>query len=309
MKYKIPWGRPWIDKREHAAVKRVLDREVLSSGDGGPEVEALEQEFAAFHGYNHAVAVSSGMSGLRIVTGGHKNWSVTGATFPPVLALAMDYVDKDKQPYLPGHGVIATLLYDSNNIHPWTDFHGVADWCEGVGTHPSNRCDAVYSFYPNKQMTSCEGGMICTQLYEKAKHYRTLRNNGRDGTSWNCTPGGMNARMSEVHAAIARSQLARLPEILRLRKKLFQHYDSVLDIRRPVPSSIFSYVYETDHAEHRRSVEIQFQKSGIEYRRTFTPHDTCVAWQDWYERTLQLPFYTRMSRKEVDCVCRAIHRA
>ncbi len=63
--FKIHLSRPWLTNDDKRAVKRVLDSPRQANG---PEIEALEAEFAKRHGYGHAVAVSSGMAGLLMMT-------------------------------------------------------------------------------------------------------------------------------------------------------------------------------------------------------------------------------------------------
>jgi perosamine synthetase len=84
----------------------------------------------------------------------------------------------------------------------------------------------VFAFYPNKQMTTAEGGMIVTDNERLATLCRCLRNQGRDpGSEWlDHVRLGFNYRLSDVHCALGIAQLQRVPEILAQREQVAQAY-------------------------------------------------------------------------------------
>jgi perosamine synthetase len=112
----------------------------------------------------------------------------------------------------------------------------VEDSCEALGSAHKRRkagtfgrC-GVFGFYPNKQITTGEGGMIVTNDKNLADMCRSLRNQGRDpGGSWLAhTRLGFNYRMSDINAALGIVQMQRLPEILDARQRVAHEYINLL---------------------------------------------------------------------------------
>src|SRR5207248_308335 len=84
---------------------------------------------------------------------------------------------------------------------------------------------SVFSFYPNKQITSGEGGMILTDDQNLANLCRSMRNHGRDDdNAFSHSLLGYNFRLSEIHAALGMSQLTRLEQILKSRRAIAHEY-------------------------------------------------------------------------------------
>src|SRR5205823_4194514 len=107
----------------------------------------------------------------------------------------------------------------------------IEDACEGFGGYAGRRAigsfgrAGVFAFYPNKQITTGEGGMIVTDDDEFAAVCRSLRNQGRDGMSWLAHQRlGYNYRMSEINAALGLAQMDRLPDILENRRRVASAY-------------------------------------------------------------------------------------
>ncbi len=107
----------------------------------------------------------------------------------------------------------------------------IEDSCEGFGGRVGERAigsfglASVFGFYPNKQITTGEGGMIVTDDDECAAVCRALRNQGREGMSWLAHERlGYNYRMNEISAALGVTQVARLDEILESRRRVAQQY-------------------------------------------------------------------------------------
>ncbi|MCX7789171.1 MAG: DegT/DnrJ/EryC1/StrS family aminotransferase, partial [Chloroflexaceae bacterium] len=123
--------------------------------------------------------------------------------------------------------------------------HGLAvieDACEAIGSTYKGRAAgaigdaAVFAFYPNKQMTTGEGGMIVTSHAEWADLFRSLRNQGRDVfDAWlNHTRLGYNYRMDELSAALGLVQVRRLDELLAKRAQVARWYNERLADLEPV---------------------------------------------------------------------------
>ena len=106
------------------------------------------------------------------------------------------------------------------------------DACEAVGAEYRGQPvgtfgdAAVFGFYPNKQMTTAEGGMIVTDDAQLASVCRSLRNQGRSEDSrWlSHTRLGFNYRLSDVHCALGLAQLERIDELLAARAAVAGQY-------------------------------------------------------------------------------------
>jgi len=239
----IPAAKPLIGDEEREAVDRVLRSGMIA---GGPEVAAFEQEFAdQVAGGWTCVAVNSGTAGshLGLLAAGvgpgdevivpsftfaatANSVALTGAT-PVFVDIEPDYfcVDpaaveaaitprtKGIQPvHLYGHPASMTALRaiaDKHGIAIYEDAaqaHG-AEWDgQRVGTFGDF---AMFSLYPTKNMTSGEGGMVSCKDAEIARRIKLYRNQGMERRYENEVIG-FNARMTDVHAAIGRAQLAKL---------------------------------------------------------------------------------------------------
>ncbi|MDR0416611.1 MAG: DegT/DnrJ/EryC1/StrS family aminotransferase [Propionibacteriaceae bacterium] len=241
----IPVAKPLVGDEERAAVDRVLRSGMLAQG---PEVAAFEREFAAaLVGGRECVAVSSGTAGLHLgllaagVGPGDEvivpsftfaatanSVALTGAT--PVFAdIEPDYfclhpaaveaaVTARTRAILPVH------LYgqpaDMAGLAAVADRHGLALFEDAAQAHGASLDGqpagsfgvfAMFSLYPTKNMTSGEGGMVACADGAVARQVRLLRNQGMERQYANEVIG-FNQRMTDVHAAIGRVQLARLAE-------------------------------------------------------------------------------------------------
>jgi dTDP-4-amino-4,6-dideoxygalactose transaminase len=239
----IPAAKPLIGDEEREAVDRVLRSGMIA---GGPEVAAFEQEFAdQVAGGWTCVAVNSGTAGshLGLLAAGvgpgdevivpsftfaatANSVALTGAT-PVFVDIEPDYFCLDPaaveaaitsrtkgiQPvHLYGHPANMTALRavaDTHGLAIYEDAaqaHG-AEWNgQRVGTFGDF---AMFSLYPTKNMTSGEGGMVSCKDAETARRIKLYRNQGMERRYENEVIG-FNARMTDVHAAIGRAQLAKL---------------------------------------------------------------------------------------------------
>ena len=217
----------------------------------------------------------------------------------------------------------------------------IEDACEAVGTRWMNRPvgsygDAsVFSFYPNKQMTTGEGGILVTDRDEWARLFRSLRNQGREpGHGWlEHQRLGYNYRLDEMSAALGVVQLGRIGDILRKRAQVAAWYTArlagVSGLETPfiAPSisrmSWFVYVVRVHPAEQRGLLMKALEESGIPFRIYFPPihlqplyverfayqlGDFPVA-ENWGDSCLALPFSGVMTEDQVDFVCKHIIQA
>lgn len=214
----------------------------------------------------------------------------------------------------------------------------IEDACEAIGAEYKGRKAgtlgdaAVFAFYPNKQMTTGEGGMIVTDDGEWARLCCSLRNQGRDVfDAWlNHTRLGYNYRLDEMSAALGRVQISRVEELLVKRAQVAGWYDERLAdmelIERPylAPTttrmSWFVYVVRVKPPADRDEVTHRLDKAGIPSRPYFTP----IHLQPFYrgkfgyqrgdfpvteylgDTCLALPFSGVLKEEQVDFVCQQL---
>jgi dTDP-4-amino-4,6-dideoxygalactose transaminase len=238
----IPAAQPIVGDQEREAVDRVLRSGMLAQG---PEVKAFEDEFAAVVDGRHCVAVNSGTSALHMafiaagigagdevivpsfsfaatansvcLAGGvpvfvdiEENYfnidpaAVESAITPrtkavmPVHLYGHPAAMVELQAICSRHGLV--LLEDAAQAHA-ASLNGIPVGAFGVA--------ASFSFYPTKNMTSGEGGMVTTADDGVARMLRLLRNQGMERRYENEVIG-FNTRMTDIHAAIGRVQLRKL---------------------------------------------------------------------------------------------------
>ena len=238
----IPAARPEIGKDERDAVDRVLQSGMLAQG---PEVAAFESEFAALVDGRHCIAMNSGTSALHLafLAGGigagdevivpsfsfaatANAVSLTGAT-PIFVDVEKDYFAIDPAAveaaitprtkaimpvHLYGHPADLVALTAIAKKHDLLIFEDAAQaHAASVNGVPVGAWGIAgsFSFYPTKNMTSGEGGMITTSSAELERQARMLRNQGMERRYENEVVG-FNTRMTDIHAAIGRVQLKRL---------------------------------------------------------------------------------------------------
>jgi perosamine synthetase len=218
--------------------------------------------------------------------------------------------------------------------------HVIEDACEALGAeykrqHVGTFGDAAcFGFYPNKQLTTGEGGMIVTNDERIATFCRSLRNQGRseDGGWLLHEHFGYNFRLSELQCALGLAQLDRVGELLASREHLAQLYSDALSeapgIALPVQSpdchrSWFAYVIQLlgpGPAVSRAKLISGLHARGIDCR----PYFPTIHLQPYFralslgpfgelrnseaaaERCLALPFFPSMSEAEVQEVCFAV---
>jgi perosamine synthetase len=230
---------------------------------------------------------------------------------------------------------------DYDAIHRIAEQYGVIvieDSCEAIGAEYKGRKAGVlgdvgvFAFYPNKQMTTGEGGIIVTDNRDWAQLFRSLRNQGRDVfDAWlNHTRLGFNYRMDEMSAALGLAQLERLDELLAKRQKIADWYNARLahvpgvDIPyitgNTTRMSWFVYVVRIVPPADRNWIMAALNERGIPSRPYFTPiHlQPFYVQQFGYERgdfpetekagdiCLALPFSSVMTEQQVEYVCETL---
>lgn len=223
------------------------------------------------------------------------------------------------------------------------DEHGlvlIEDSCEAIGANYQGKMAGtlgdfgVFAFYPNKQMTTGEGGIIVTDDDEAADFMRALRNQGRGtGDNWlQHTHLGYNYRTTEMSAAIGRVQIGRLDQLLENRKQVASWYAKHLEglpmIEQPqiVPDttkmSWFVYVVRIPAEVDRDVIMKNLAEEGIPSRPYFMPihlqpfmveqfgyqEGDFPVTEDLGRRGLALPFSGVMTEEMVEMVCGALEK-
>lgn len=221
------------------------------------------------------------------------------------------------------------------------DLKLIEDSCEALGAQYKGRSAGtlgdygVFAFYPNKQITTGEGGLIVTDDSEAADYMRALRNQGRGpGDTWlSHTYLGYNYRMDELSAALGKAQMSRLDELLSKRQQVANWYSDriaempFLEPPAQAPSSSriswFVYVVRTRAGCSRDKFAELLEASGIPVRPYFPPvhlqpymaakfgyqRGDYPITEDLGERGLALPFSGKMQEEDVELVCQALAAA
>jgi perosamine synthetase len=258
----IPAAKPLIGEEERAAVDRVLRSGMLAQG---PEVAAFESEFAAaVVGGRVCVAVNSGTSGqhLGLLAAGvgagdevivpsftfaatANSVALTGATpvfvdiEPDYFSLSADAVEAAVTERTVG--IMPVHLYghpaEMTSLQAVADRHGLRIFEDAAQAHAATYDGqpvgtfgefGMFSLYPTKNMTSGEGGMVSCASDDLARRIRLLRNQGMERQYENELVG-LNNRMTDIHAAIGRVQLTRLPGWTEDRRRNAAFLDSHLE--------------------------------------------------------------------------------
>lgn len=239
----IPAAKPIIGDEEREAVDRVLRSGMLAQG---PEVKAFEAEFSVHVGGRHCIAMNSGTSALHLgfIAAGVKpgdevivpSFSFAATANAVALAGATPiFADIDPTTFNMDPDHVETLITPKTTAIMPVHLYGhiaamdryeeiaskygvkiIEDAAQGHLAAMNGRnagefgVVASFSFYPTKNMTAGEGGMVVTDDAEIARTLRLLRNQGQEIRYQNEIIG-FNTRMTDIHAAIGRVQLGKLP--------------------------------------------------------------------------------------------------
>jgi perosamine synthetase len=362
---RIPLSAPDITEAEIEAVTAVLRSPRLSLG---PKLEEFEHVLADYVGVSHAVAVNSGTSGLHLCIraldiGEGDEVIVPSFTFiaaanvvryerarpvfvdiaPIALNLDPEKIEAAITPRTRAIMVVHTfgVPADMDAILAIAQRHGlyvIEDACEAIGAEYKGRRvgsfshTAVFAFYPNKQITTGEGGMIVTPDAQLAARMRALRNQGRyDSSAWlQHAEVGYNYRICEMNCALGIEQMKRIEEILGKRQAVAEAYHRALadlegialpPLRFPhLRVSWFVYVIrlaDSYTAEHRNELLSFLQREGIGCAPYFAPIHMQPSYSNWRsarlpvteavaERTLALPFFNNLSQLQIEDVARVL---
>ena len=363
MERDISLSGPDVTEAEIAAVTEVMRTPRLSLG---PKVLEFEAAFTERLGVTHAVACSSGTAGLHMIwraLGIGEGDEVITTPFSFVASsssIMFDggkpvFVDIDPQTWqidvtridgVVTHRTRAILPVDvfgsvpeMSAIAAIAERHNlrvVEDSCEALGTLCRDRPAGtlgevgVFAFYPNKQITTGEGGMVVTDDDEIALALRSLRNQGRDpDAGWLAHARlGYNYRLSDINSAIGVEQMRRLDEIVRKRARVADWYRQRLAdesrvqlqaVPTDVSMSWFVFVVRlADDYSQRQRDEIlgKLQRRGIGCANYFTPIHLQPFFREQFgykpgdfpvtealsARTVALPFHNHLGEGDVEHV-------
>jgi len=367
-KKTITFFRPWLSKEDKKQIMISLNSSTLTDG---PKLYEFEKAFAKFSGAKFAIAVSNATSALHLSIkslgiGQGDEVIVPDMTFvatanavmlsgaTPVFAdvekdsmnISIKSVEKmitnKTKAVIPVH--FAGRACNMKEIITLTKKHHlkiVEDCAHAIGAkidgkHVGNFGSAgCFSFYPTKNITTIEGGMIITNSKKIAENVTSLRNHGltktlmqrySHGKPWDydIIQPGYNYRLDEIRSTLGISQLKRIKKINEIRKKIYEYYNKKLENIEGIITPKSSK--KDDHAYHLYILRINnknkinrdklFSKLGkigiqttVHYKplHKFSPFkkikkDKLKNSEELYQEILSLPFYPNISIKEQDGV-------
>ena len=255
----IPIARPQMGEEEKQGVWEAMASGSLAQG---PRVRELEEQFAAFVGAGHAVATSSGTTALHLALLGYGIGTGDEVITVPFTFIASAnsvlytgarpiFVDIAERDFCIDPSLIeAAVTERTKAIMPVSlygqtaDMEAVTEVAErlglavvedaaqahgaAIGERRSGTWGAgAFSFYPTKNMTTGEGGMITTDDGELAERVRLLREHGMK-VRYHHDVIGYNFRMTDIAAAIGLAQLPKLAANNERRRAIAARYDAEL---------------------------------------------------------------------------------
>lgn len=359
----IPLSAPEITDADREAVMEVLGGRRLSRG---PWIDRFEAAIAGVAGRREAVAVSSGTAALQlacVLTGLGSASEVLTTPFSfiasanvvlhcgarPVFVdidpatLNLDVGQLEKRITEGTRAILAVHAFgrpaEMDRLESVARAHHlvlIEDACEAIG----GRCGgrplgsfgdfSAFGFYPNKQITAGEGGVLLTDDADLAARARRLRNQGRDPHGPGYPDLGYNYRWTDIQAALALSQLGRLESILHRRREVADGYrrrledcESLVLPEGNSETSWFVYVVRlADGIEPsaRDPLLAALRGQGIGCAAYFPPIHLQPVYRDRFgyregafpiteqvaARTLALPFFNQISEAQQDRVAETL---
>ena len=363
---RVPIAKPDITEKEIEAVVEVLKTDILSIG---PKILEFEDAISKFIGVKNAIAVNSGTSALHLLVraldiGEGDEVITTPFSFiassncllfekakpvfvdiePRTLGMDLDKVEEKITNKTKGILTVDVFGQPFNmertmEIASKYNLKVIDDACEAIGAEWRGKkvgsfTHSTFAFYPNKQMTTAEGGMIVTDDDEIAELCRSMRSQGRSitGTWLFHERLGFNYRMSELHAALGVVQFSRLDELLARREEVARKYTKRLkDIEgvtipyiAPEVSrmSWFVYVVRLDKNIDRDKVIDFLMDQGVQCKPYFTPIHLQPFYTEMFgykrgdfpvceevgDSVLALPFFNKITDEEIDYVCSSLEK-
>lgn len=359
-----------ITQAEIDAVVSVMKSSHLSLGPTGP---AFEKAFAEYIGRKHAIAVNSGTSALFMLAEAYGLGPGDEVITTPFSFIATSniilmtgakpvFVDIDPVSYnLTAESIESKISSKTKAIIPVEVFGNpihldeiadmakrrglicIEDSCEALGSIVNGRKSGTlgdacaFAFYPNKQMTTGEGGMILTDDDKIASICRSLRNQGRaDGAGWLAHARlGYNYRLSDINSALGLVQIGRIEEFIAKRERVAQMYMELLGdekrLQLPVIDAscrmswfVFVIRLEDSYSRADRDAIMQMLRdNGIGCNNYFSPIHLQPFMQEKFgtkagdfpitehisDRTIALPFHNNLPEADIEFVCNKLRVA
>jgi len=367
---RIPLAKPEVLEDDIAAVTAVLRSGRLSQG---PIMYEFEQALAAYLEMPYAIVVNSGTSALQlalraldikendeVILPSFSFMAVTNAILSEKAVPVFVDIDPATLNLNPScleaalsRKTRAVVMVHSFGIPaPATEIvafarqHSLAvieDACEALGAEIDGRKVGTFgdiaalAFYPNKVISTGEGGALVTDSAALAERLRSLRNQGRcPGEDWlQHHEPGFSYRLSDIHCALGLQQLSRIEYTLRHRNTLARNYASQLNTDKHVSCfgtrpdhrrvSWFTYpvlLSSRFSREDRDEVWVSLRKKGIETGRYFAPShlQPALCNRDFRcgelthtigisERLLCMPMFNGLTEKQIRLVCSSLDEA
>ena len=370
-KLKVPFFAPWITKVDKKAILDALDATLLTDG---PKLREFESAFARFTGAKYAIGVSNATAALQLslkAIGVKKSDQVIipDMTFvatanavinnnaTPILAdisedlnistkdIERKITDKTKV-ILPVHFAGKSCnMKEIMKIAKKNNLAVIEDCAHAIGTKFNGKHVGLFgnvgcfSFYPTKNITTIEGGMVITNSKKIADYIKSSRNHGltkslqrryEKGYPWeyDVIETGYNHRLDEIRSALGISQLKRISKLNSLRRKASRYYNSKLrlvegiivpEITNDDSCHLYIIRIQKKFGESRNSLYSRLLKSGIQTTVHYKPLHKFTIFRNnkdknenypnaniMYNEILSLPLYPQISRKEQDRVINCI---
>ncbi len=350
----IPVARPMIGAEEKEAVLQVLDSGMLAQGE---RVAAFEKAFADYIGVRHAVAVSSGTTALHLALLAHgigpgDEVITTSFTFiatansilyvgakpvfvdiePDTFCIAPNQIEARITPrtkailpvHLFGHPAEMDAIVEIAGRHGLAIIEDAAQahGAEYHGRKVGSFGTGIFSFYPTKNMTTGEGGMVTTDDDTLAERLRLLRNHGMP-RRYVHEVLGYNFRMTDIAAAIGIAQLRRLDEFNRARianaEYLSQHLHKVVTpaVRPGVRHVFHQYTVRVPAARDEAVDKLREAGIGTGIYYPIPIHQQSLYRRIGYDdvlpeteraarEVLSLPVHPSLTRSDLDKIVQAV---
>ncbi len=359
----IPIAKPNFDEEERKAVLEVLDSGMLAQG---PKVRAFEEAFARYVGRKHAIAVSNGTAALHLALLAHGIGKGHEVIVPPLTFFAcaaavlhcgarVRFADIERDTYTLDPGKLRRALTKKTRaimpVHLFgqtasmdpirelareNDLLVLEDACQAHGAEYKGRKagalgdTACFSFYPTKNMTTTEGGMIVTDDDGVADRCRMLRDQGQSAKYMHDLVG-FNYRMTDVCAAIGLVQLSKLDAFVRRRRETAHYFtDGLEEVRGLVPPAepddrvhaFYQYIVRVERFPMGRDDLVKFLNDrGVGSRPSYpmpmyaqralagTKHRRCPVAERVIPKLLELPVHPLVSDADREAVVNAVRAA
>lgn len=299
----IPISKPNVGEREIAAISEVIRSGMIAQG---PKVQEFERRFAEYHGVKHAIASTNGTTALQMAmlangigagdeviipsfsffatassilfTGAKPVFAdIDPETFNLDPASAESVITEKTKAIMPVH--LYGQAADMPAFEALAKKHGLIlleDAAQSHGAKLEGRFVGTwgtsgFSFYPTKNMTTCEGGMLTTQDDEVAERARMIRNHGMS-QQYLHEMVGFNFRMTDLMAAMGLIQLDNLPKCTAIRNNNASYYNETLkNVIKPLVRDNATHVYHQytirmPDGVDRDEVMKQIQAKGVGVR-------------------------------------------